>query len=32
MVVGSNMDSVAEQVMEVTAVNPTGRNQYFQVW
>ncbi len=29
--VGSNMDSVSEPVMEVTAVSPTGRNQYFQV-
>ena len=30
-VVGRNMDSVSEPVMEVTAVSPTGRNQYFQV-
>ncbi len=28
-VIGSNIDSVSESVMEVTAVTPRGRNQYF---
>ncbi len=29
-VLGTNVDSVSEPVMEVTAVSPNGRNQYFQ--
>ena len=29
--IGSNMDSVSKPVMEVSAVSPRGRNQYFQV-
>ncbi len=29
-VFGTNIDSISEPVMEVTAVSPNGRNQYFQ--